>query len=445
MIRIRKRARRLLTAIAGLTLLAAMTAGCRGDDGRTERPGADGLGESLLGRSITVYMGNSPAAEAIRTLLPEFEAKTGLKVDLTSFTNEQLSQKLSVQFAAGSANPDVFMLRPLEELRSFGVGGSLEPLNRFVSGDAEYDFADFSQAAVESVTLDGTIAAMPLSTEQQILFYRKDLLEEAGLPVPRTLDELEAAAGRLHDPAGGGVYGFVARGQRNALVTQLSSFLYSEGGDFQQGGKATINTPEALEGINRYVTLLRRYGPPGVFNMGWQQAAGLFSQGKAAFYTDASAIYAIAIGSEQSSIKDKVGFALFPAGRAGAKPYSITAWGLAMNAASDRKEAAWQFIRWATGKDIVMKSQQMGNPGARRSVWSDPRGVAGFPESYIAVVTESMRIGVGHDRPQVVNVGAARDLIGDIVVQGLLEEDIRAAADKANRDFQALIDKERSP
>jgi len=444
MICIRKRSLRVYLTIALLTLMAAWTTGCRSDGGQTERPPAGGMGESLLGRSITVYMGNSPAADAIRVLLPEFEAKTGLKVDLTSFSNEQLSQKLSVQFAAGSINPDVFMLRPLEELRLFGISGSLEPLDRFVHGDAEYDFADFSQVAVESVTLDGAIAAMPLSTEQQILYFRKDLLEEAGLSVPRTLSELEAAAGTLHDPAGG-VYGFVARGQRNALVTQLSSFLYSEGADFLQNGKAAINTPEAIRGIGRYVTMLKRYGPPGVFNMGWQQAAGLFSQGKAAFYTDASAIYSIAIGSEQSSIKGKVGFATFPAGQAGARPYSITAWGLGMNAASDRKEAAWQFIRWATSKDIVLKSQQLGNPGARQSVWSDPHGMSGFPESYIAVVTESMRIGVGHDRPKVVDVGAARDLIGDIVVQGLLDEDIQTAADKANREFQALIDKERSP
>lgn len=429
-------------AVAAVALLAICTAGCRGGGGPAGNAGTAGAGEPIAGRSITAYMGDSPVAEAIRALLPEFEAKTGLKVNLTSFTNEQLSQKLSVQFAAGSASPDVFMLRPLEELKAFGASGWLEPLDRFASGDADYDFADFSPSAVESVTFGGKIAAMPLSTEQQILYYRKDLLAQAGLAVPQTLDELEAAAKAMHDPAGG-VYGFVARGQRNALVTQLSSFLYSEGGDFQHGDTATLNTPESIRGIERYVTLLRRYGPSGVFNMGWQQAAGLFAQGKGAFYTDASAIYAMAIGSAQSSIADKVGFALFPAGQAGSKPYNITAWGLAMSAGSAHKEDAWQFIRWATSKDIVLKSQQMGNPGARRSVWSDPQGIAGFPQAYIDVVTESMRIGVGHDRPQVEQVGKARDIIGDIVVQGLLDEDVGAAAAKANGDFQSLIDKER--
>ncbi|RKN81927.1 ABC transporter substrate-binding protein [Paenibacillus ginsengarvi] len=427
--------------ISGITLLACLTAGCRGDDGKPSESDPGGMGETLTGRSITAYMGNSPAAEAIRSLLPEFEARTGLKVDLTSFTNEQLSQKLSVQFAAGSSSPDVFMTRPLEEVKSFGRHGWLQPLDKYVANDSNYDFADFSRTVIESVTYGGKIAAMPLSTEQQILFYRKDLLAQAGLPVPQTMDELEAAAKVLHDPAGG-VFGFVARGQRNALVTQLSSFLYSEGGDFQVGGKAAINTPEAIRGISRYVTLLKRYGPPGVFNIGWQQAAGLFSQGKAAFYTDASAIYSIAMGSNQSSIADNVGIAMFPAGQAGSKPFNVTAWGLGMNAGSTRKDAAWLFIRWATSKEVVMKSQQMGNPGARTSVWNDPQGVTGFPSEYISVVMQSMRVGVGHDRPQVVQVGQARDIIGDIVIQGLLDEDITAAADKANREFQALIDRE---
>ncbi|PYI55973.1 ABC transporter substrate-binding protein [Paenibacillus flagellatus] len=427
----------------GAILLAAALTGC-GTNGRSDTdPNVGKDGETFVRPSLTVYMGNSPAANAIRSLLPEFEASTGLKVDLTSFTNEQLSQKLSVTLAAGSKSPDVFMIRPLEELNRFHRSGWLQPLDDRVASDADYDFADFSESAVETVKAEGTLSAIPLSTEQQILYYRKDLLAKAGLSVPRTLDELETAARALHDP-GGGVYGYVARGQRNALVTQLSSFLYSEGGGFQQGGRATINTPESVRGMKRYVSLLKQYGPPGVFNMGWQQAAGLFAQGKAALYTDASAIYTIAIGSDRSSIADRVGLAMFPAGSAGAKPYNITAWALAMNAGSTNKDDAWTFIRWATSKDVVMRSQMLGNPGARRSVWDDPQGVSGFPQDYIDAVTESMRVGVGHDRPQLINVGEARDIVGEVVVRGLLDEDVGEAADKANQEFQALLDREKS-
>lgn len=433
---------RRAACMAALLMAALLAAGCRsGIDNASVAAG--GRDSGFADKKITAYMGKGPAADAISASLPQFEARTGLKVDLQIFSNEQLSQKLSVQLAAGSSNPDVFMLRPLEELKLFQKNGWLQPLDAYVTRNPEYDFNDFSRSAVDSTTAAGQLASIPLSTEQQILYYRKDLLAAAGIPVPRTLDELLAAAKRLHDPASG-LYGFVARGNKNALVTQLSSFLYSEGGDFQQGNRATLNSPGSLRGMAMYVELLKSYGPPGVLNMGWPQAMGVFAQGKAAFYTDASAIYTNAVDPAKSAVAGQVGYALFPAGAAGSRPYNITAWGLAMNAASGDKAGAWSFIEWATGKELVMKSQQKGNPGARNSVWNDPQGVARFPQAYIDAVNESIRVGIGHDRPQVINVGEARDLIGDVVIQGLLGEDVREAADKANVAFQAIIDRENS-
>ncbi len=68
--------------------------------------------------------------------------------------------------------------------------------------------------------------------------------------MPTTLDELKAATEALTDRDNELAYGFVARGQRNPLVTQFSSFLYSSGGDwFDENRQATINAPEALAAI----------------------------------------------------------------------------------------------------------------------------------------------------------------------------------------------------
>ncbi|UQZ86288.1 putative ABC transporter-binding protein precursor [Paenibacillus konkukensis] len=430
--------RRLTALVCSVSLLGLLCA-CAGANDSASRNGAGKGG--FADRTLSVFMGRGPAADVIKASLPEFESETGLRVDLQIFSNEQLSTKLTVQLDADSSSPDVFMLRPLEELKLFHKNGWLLPLDDYVRRDADYEFGDFSPSAIDSTTDNGQLLSIPLSTEQQILYYRKDLLQKAGIPVPRTLDELEEAAAKLHDPQNG-VYGFVARGQKNALVTQLSSFIFSEGGDFQTGGRASLNSPDTVKGMTRYVNLLKRYGPPGVMNMGWPQAMGIFAQGKAAFYTDASAIYSSAADPDKSAVADKVGYALFPAGQAGAKPFNITAWGMAINAASAKKEAAWTFLRWATSKDLVMRSQQKGNPGARSSVWNDPQGVSGFPKEYIAVVNESIRSGVGHDRPQVISVGDARDVVGDIVIKGLLGEDVQESADKANIEFQLIMDRD---
>ncbi|EHB68153.1 MULTISPECIES: sugar ABC transporter substrate-binding protein [Paenibacillus] len=426
---------RRFCSVLWMAALMMLAAGCSGIDSRiaeSERP--------MDPVRITAYMAKNPVADILRAHLPEFEEKTGIQVDFQALTNEQLSQKMFVQMTVGSESPDVFMIRPLEELSLYESNDWLAPLESYAVSDPRYDFADFSGTALESVTVEGKLLAVPLSTEQQILFYRKDLLEKQGIEVPQTLDELEEAVKQLHDPEHG-VYGFVARGQRSALVTQLSSFIYSEGGNFLNEDQAALNTEEALKGMKRYVNLLRNYGPPDAINFSWPQSADLFAQGKAAFFTDASAIYSLL--SQSGLNKENIGYAMFPAGDAGRKPYSTTAWGIAMNANSPRKEAAWAFIEWASGREMVLQAQKIGNPGARSSLWRDEEGISGFPEGLIPIINESIPIGMSYDRPKVIHVKEARDIIGSIVVKGLVGEDIEAAAESANVQLQELIDSEK--
>lgn len=426
---------RRFCSVLWMAALMMLAAGCSGIDSRiaeSERP--------MDPVRITAYMAKNPVADILRAHLPEFEEKTGIQVDFQALTNEQLSQKMFVQMTVGSESPDVFMIRPLEELSLYESNDWLAPLESYAVSDPRYDFADFSGTALESVTVEGKLLAVPLSTEQQILFYRKDLLEKQGIEVPQTLDELEEAVKQLHDPEHG-VYGFVARGQRSALVTQLSSFIYSEGGNFLNEDQAALNTEEALKGMKRYVNLLRNYGPPDAINFSWPQSADLFAQGKAAFFTDASAIYSLL--SQSGLNKENIGYAMFPAGDAGRKPYSTTAWGIAMNANSPRKEAAWAFIEWASGREMVLQAQKIGNPGARSSLWRDEEGISGFPEGLIPIINESIPIGMSYDRPKVIHVKEARDIIGSIVVNGLVGEDIEAAAESANVQLQELIDSEK--
>lgn len=426
-----------------VVLVATTVAGCATKNKTTpDNTNQAGGGKPFQGKSISLVTANHPWGEAIKPLLPEFEAATGMTVKIESFFEDQLTQKLTVQFTSGSATPDVFMYRPLQEGKLYYKNGWVAPLDDYKNKDANYDFNDFSKTSIGSTTVDGKLAGIPIITEQEILYYRKDLLQKAGIAVPKTIDELVAAVKKLHDPKNE-MYGFVARGQRSPLITQVSSFLFSEGGDFTSGNKATVNTPEAVKAFTTYGTLLRDYGPPGVLNMSWPQAIGIFAQGKVAFYTDANSIYGNATDPTKSKIADQVGFAVFPAGKAGSKPYNITSWGLAMNAKAANKDAVWEFIKWATSKDVVLKTQSKGNPGARASVWDMPEGKQGFPADLVPVIIESSKGGVDHDRPVVISVGEARDAVGEIVQKVMSgETNIQAVADKANAALQDIMNKD---
>ncbi|MCL6593599.1 MAG: extracellular solute-binding protein, partial [Alicyclobacillus sp.] len=339
------------TALSAV-LAAGLVAGCGGAANNAApgnapaNTGAAGGAKPFAGKTLNIVLANHPWADAIQKLLPDFEQQTGMKVQVTSYFETQLSDKLSVSFTAGSTTPDVFMYRPLQEGKQFFKNGWIQPLNNYVNQDTSWNWNDFTNVSRGTVTFNGQVTGVPIVTEEEVLYYRKDLFQKAGLQPPKTIDELVADAKKLNDPQHG-VYGFVARGKRADAVTQESSFLYSYGGDWTKDGKAAVNTPEAIQAFTTYGTLLKDYGPPGVLNMSWPQAAAIFAQGKAAMFTDASSIYQNVADPSKSTVANQVGYAAFPAGPAGSKPYSVTSWGLAINAKSQLKDAAWAFTQWA--------------------------------------------------------------------------------------------------
>ena len=399
------------------------------------------------GTTLRVLAANHPWAEAIKPLVKEFEGRTGIRVNLEAYGEDQLTQKLTTEFTAGSSDIDVFMQRPLQEARQYVQNKWYADLNAFVKDaqktPAEWDFNDFQAGAVGTERVKGQLTGIPIVVEHEVLYYRKDLLQQAGLSVPKTLEELKRAAEKLTDKSKGR-FGFIARGQRSPAVTQFSSFLYGFGGDWfdQQARKATLSTPEAIAALRFYGDLLRNFGPPGVLNMSWPQAVAVFAQGNAALYTDADSISTNILDPGKSTVADKTGVAPFPAGPKGAHMYSVTSWGLSIPAGSKHKEAAWEFVKWATSKDTTIRTQNAAVvPGARSSVWETPEGRAKFPADWIAAAKASAK-GKSYDRPLVVQVGKARDIIGSAIVAAIEGQDVDAAARNANQQFQALLDSE---
>jgi multiple sugar transport system substrate-binding protein len=431
------------TAALLVTVLMGVTSACGGGTSSTETKADTKTAQPFAGKKLTVFAFNHPWSDAIKQSVKQFETSTGMKVDFQSIGEEQLQQKLAIQISTGSESPDVFMYRPYMDKILYHKNGWTTPLNDYVNKDPKYDFADFAKSSVDAVTIDNKIESIPLFTDQFVLYYRKDILEKNGIAVPKTMAELEAAAKKLHDP-GKEFYGFVGRGQRNALVTAVASFVFSEGGDFMKDGKAAINTPEAIKGFQVYANLIKQYGPQGALNMSWPQAMGIFTQGKAAFYAETAALYTNTTDPEKSLVKDKTGFTLLPAGSAGSKPYNTTAWGLAISPKSVNKDAAWEFIQWATSKENVLMTQRNGVIGARNSVSSQKESMETYPADLAAAIQETMKIGVGHNVPEVISVGEARDAVGSVVVKAILGEDIKAAADTANAELQAIIDKDKT-
>ncbi|MDG4786182.1 sugar ABC transporter substrate-binding protein [Micromonospora sp. WMMD1102] len=383
--------------------------------------------------------------ENIKQALPEFERQSGLKVEVTQLGEDQLSDQYNVKLNAGSRDIDVMMYRPLQEGKLFAKNGYLADLTEKAKEDSAFEFADFQASPVQATTYEEKLVGVPIITEQEVLYYRKDLLEKSGFTAPpKTLDELKTMAAKVaaDNP---GTAGFVARTGKAAAVTQFSSFLYSFGGDFvDEGGKASVNTEAAKQAYAYYGGLLREHGPENIStDMSWSEAMAIFTQGKAAFYTEANSLYKNATDPAKSKVSDTVGFAPFPAGPGGSKPYNVPSWALGVNESSENQSNAWKFIQWAAGKEQTLAQQKGGVPSARASVWANPEGTATYPKDLADAIKVSTENGVGHDRPLVVKVAESREIVGQPIVDAITGKDVAGSADTANEAFQKLLDDEK--
>ncbi|MCK2244470.1 MULTISPECIES: ABC transporter substrate-binding protein [unclassified Crossiella] len=411
--------RGFLTMLGGVSAGAAL-AGCG--------PGSPGRDSPLR-----VLAANHVWTRAVRERIGEFEELVRRRVTITMLTGDQLASAYNVKLNASATDIDVLMVRALQEQALFTRNGWLADLTDLVTGDAGYRWSDVQQAPRTASIVDGRVRSVPVVTERPVLYYRKDLTG-----APGTLAELLDRALRLHDP-GRGMFGAVGRGQRTGAVTQWSSFLYSHGGDFVVDGRSAIASPAAINAYQYYGELLGRAGPPGVANMSLEQAMPVFAQGKAAFYVDADAIYTSIVDPKTSLVRDRVGFAPFPAGPAGARPYNVPSWSLGINRFSLLQEDSWRFLRWASSPAMVAALQAKGIPGARESVWADAGTLTGFPAELAAAMQVNARNGIGSDRPRVLQVGRARDIVGAPLVAGVLGQPVEPAARAADVELAAFL------
>ncbi len=382
-------------------------------------------------KEIRVLLANHPYGDLLKSAIPEFEASSGIKVNLEQYQEGQLSTKLATEFATGSSTVDVFMTRPLQETKMFYKNGWYQPL-------ASYDFADFPKASLGLVSFGSKTYVVPIVTEWQVLYYRIDLLKKAGLAVPTTFADLEAAAKRLNSAD---VAGFASRGKGNPAVTQMSSFLYNYGGTYLDKGKAVFNSKAALDAIRFYGKMLGTYGPAGVTAMSWDNIMPVFQAGKIAMWTDASVFYSQIVDPAKSQVPaESVGIANFPAGPKGNTPFIVVSWGMAISKKTKSLDAAQTFLAWATSADMAKRA--LGNQQitvARNSPWLDKAVLAKVNPGLIETRAYAAKNGVPFDRPYMSAVGEARDRIGEVIIESINTKGESANLEKKANDMVVKV------
>ncbi|MBI4574373.1 MAG: sugar ABC transporter substrate-binding protein [candidate division NC10 bacterium] len=405
--------------------------------------------QQFKGTQLRVLLNKHPWQAGIEPHLKDFEALTGIKLIAEVYPEDQFRAKTLVELTSGASSIDVFMTMPAQEGLKYMRAGWYQPVDEFLKDSSltapDYNWNDFLDKTRDAMVAEGKLIGPPIQVENVALMYRKDVFQKYNVKVPTTLDELEAAAKALNGKPmtddGQPGFGIVNRGKRAAATSMFAGMLHAMGGTWLTPNREpAINSEEAIKAIDMWGRLLRLYGPPGSENNHWYEASSIFSQGKAAMYTDANSLWPVIEDPQKSKVVGKVGYALFPRGPKGQSGSTVAVWGLGMPKTSKNQKAAWLFMQWATNKDQVFKVQsEKGVLGCRDSVWKDPKGKAKVPGDLAESLAQGSKVGTPLWNPPVVAVAEVRDAVGAAIVTSIQGGDVRAAANKAAADMKRIM------
>ncbi|MCC3764500.1 sugar ABC transporter substrate-binding protein [Glycomyces sp. TRM65418] len=354
---------RTLLAVAAATALAA--AACSGAGGG----GAD---------TITIATVANPQMQDMEQLSSIYEEETGNKVEFVVLPENELRDKVTQDIATGSGQYDIVTIGSYEA-PIWAENGWLANLDEYAS-DPEYDVDDLLPPVRESLTYEDSLYAVPFYGESSFLMYRKDLFEAAGVTMPEnpTWTEVADLARQLDDPEND-VAGICLRGLAGwgEVMAPLDTMIHTFGGRwYDEDWNAQLTSPETKEAVQFYVDLVRNYGEDGASNAGFSECLTATSQGNAAMWFDATVAASVLEDPNSSDAAGKMGYVPAPVMETEHSGW-LWAWSLAVPETSEKKDAAWEFMSWATGKDYMnLVGEELGwarvPPGSRASTYEIP-------------------------------------------------------------------------
>lgn len=456
---------RSITNAVGLLAASLVFVGCSAGTGggsSADKSGPTATGafnvRRFSGTTLHVILDAHPWTDGVKAELPAFERATGIKVDLKTYAEDLYFDKMN-QALRTSNPPDVFMTGLDYSVATQHAAGLLEPLTPYLDNasvtKSDYDLSDFPQGVLEPAQFDDKgrqqLFSIPISTETYILFYNKKLVQQyLDGKVPTTMDDLIAAARMITKRGAGKVYGSVERGVRSsAIVDTPTGFVLNRWPTSASSLRLPYNVwfdgawnrprmtdPAIMAGLSDYSALLAA-GPPNKFNLDWPDATALFSQGKIAFYADASVFGPAFEDPRKSKVAGQVGYTALPAAAAGGTT-GLWSWGLSTAKGSNHKGAAWAFTSWFTDRANTAKLGALTGGPPRQSAAENPGYRKALPAQYV----DTVKTALSTARPTAVikaDVEPGLLVIVDNVIALANGQDPRKAAAKAQSAMQSAV------
>lgn len=355
------------------------------------------------GTQLDVVFLDRPGYNAVKKMLPEFETKTGIKLNITTVPYENALGEQVRDFAAGG-DLDIALI-DLVWIGNFAENDWILPIEKFTSkpelADPNLDINDFFPLVLNAFGgWNGAIYGLPFDNYSGLLFYNSCMLKDAGFDgPPQSWADLKDVYGPALTKNGKHAFALQSKRNETQSADSFARMLWPFGGSFLNAEfKSNLNSPESLAGL-KFRQDLMKFMPDGIVAYDHAETVNALAQGDVAMITEWSAFYSTLMSPETSKVADCLAVAPEPKGPAGRKP-ALGGFSLAVASQADEAEqaAAWLFIQWATSKEQAKTYLELGGVPARQSVYQLP----GVAEKYkfVPALVESWKEGVPEFRPR---------------------------------------------
>ncbi|MHB1781642.1 MAG: ABC transporter substrate-binding protein [Acidimicrobiales bacterium] len=337
------------------------------------------------GVTLNVPIPSAPFTPALQKVIGDYQSATGNTVHTSAYPFASLLTEEVDAMVHGSGAYDVLFINTGWAGEFYHRGwvvpiSELEPKFTWPRGLIEYGGTCRWDHVHKVTALSGEPMSLPLVGNIQLLFYRQDLYRHLGLQAPQTWADV-IANGRRAMSAGVVPYGYAIRGQADiggyANTFDFGGVLASYGGhwfaDAAKGDFTPVIDDETGQAAMNEWLQLAKLGPKQPQTIGQAEVQSLMQSGQLlqAELVDASA--SPMDDPSQSSVVDKVNYAVLPAGPGPSGVHAplsgIWAVGVASGISKNRQRAAWEFIQWMTSAKTQVRFTEAGGVPTSQSVY----------------------------------------------------------------------------
>lgn len=316
-----------------------------------------------------------------RPFVKEFEQKNPkIRINLIEgpFDTNLIENLYTSAFLLGESPYDIINM-DIVWVPKFAAAGWVRDLTDRIPPE---QLSKFIQGNVEGGRYRGKLYRIPHASDAGMLYYRKDILEQAKIPAPKTFEEMVKISQKLQKQ-GKVTWGYLWQGKQYEGVSAMFVEVLSGFGGFwanPQTFEVGLDKPEAIKAVEFLKnTIASGISPPGVTTYGEEETRLLFQNGKALFLRNWPYVWKLA-NAEGSNVRGKIAIEpmLSSTGKTGGSCLGGWGWGIAKT--SKHPEQAWKAIQYLTSEETQRKFIiQTGLIPSYKSLFTNKEIVAKYP------------------------------------------------------------------